>query len=129
MKSIFKIFTSYKMLIMLVMGFASGLPLALTSTVLQAWMKTEKIDISTIGLFSLVAVPYSLKFLWSPLIDRYVPPFLGRRRGWILIFQVALIIFISALGFSDPKVNLSLVAFFANCLDFFSASQDIDIYA
>ena len=129
MKSIFKIFTSYKMLIMLVMGFASGLPLALTRTVLQAWMKTEKIDISTIGLFSLVAVPYSLKFLWSPLIDRYVPPFLGRRRGWILIFQVALIIFISALGFSDPKVNLSLVAFFATCLAFFSASQDIAIDA
>jgi PAT family beta-lactamase induction signal transducer AmpG len=129
MKSIFKVFASYKMLIILVMGFASGLPLALTGSVLQAWMKTENIDISTIGLFSLVALPYSLKFIWSPLMDRYIPPMLGRRRGWILISQIGLLITIAALGFCDPKLTPEYVAFFAVCVAFFSASQDIAIDA
>ncbi len=129
MKSIFHVFASYKMLIVLILGFASGLPLALTASVLQAWMKTENIDIGTIGLFSLVGLPYSLKFIWSPIMDRYVPPLLGRRRGWILLTQIGLIITIIALGYSDPKLTPQYIAFFAVCVAFFSASQDIAIDA
>ncbi|MBC7712440.1 MAG: AmpG family muropeptide MFS transporter [Rhizobacter sp.] len=117
------------MLVVLVLGFASGLPLALTASVLQAWMKTENIDIGTIGLFSLVGLPYSLKFIWSPIMDRYVPPMFGRRRGWIFLTQIGLIITIIALGFSDPKLTPQYVAFFAVCVAFFSASQDIAIDA
>jgi PAT family beta-lactamase induction signal transducer AmpG len=129
MKSIFKVFASYKIFIVLLLGFASGLPLGLTGGTLQAWMKSENIDIGTIGLFSLVGLPYTLKFIWSPIMDRYVPPIMGRRRGWILLTQIGLIITITALGFSDPKLTPQYMAFFAVCVAFFSASQDIAIDA
>lgn len=129
MKSIFKVFASFKMFVVLILGFSSGLPLGLTSGTLQAWMKTENIDLGTIGLFSLVGIPYTLKFIWSPLMDRYVPPLLGRRRGWILLSQFGLIITIIALGFSDPKLTPEYIAFFAVCVAFFSASQDIAVDA
>ena len=76
------------MLVALLMGFASGLPLLLTGSVLQAWLKDGGIDIRAIGLFALVGLPYTLKFLWSPLFDRYAPPLLGRRRGWLVVTQV-----------------------------------------
>ena len=98
MKSIFNVFASFRMFIVLILGFASGLPLGLTGGALQAWMKTENIDMKTIGLFSLVGLPYAFKFVWAPLMDRYIPPILGRRRGWIFITQVGLIITIIALG-------------------------------
>jgi PAT family beta-lactamase induction signal transducer AmpG len=129
MKSILHVFASYRMFIILLVGFASGLPLGLTGGTLQAWMKTENIDLGTIGLFSLVGLPYTLKFLWSPLMDRYVPPMFGRRRGWMFLTQAGLIITIIALGFSDPKMTPKYVAFFAVCVAFFSASQDIAIDA
>jgi PAT family beta-lactamase induction signal transducer AmpG len=129
MKSIFKVFASWKMLVVLMLGFASGLPLGLTGGTLQAWMKTENIDIGTIGLFSLVGIPYTLKFIWAPLMDRYVPPLMGRRRGWMILTQIGLIITIAALGFSDPTLTPQYVAFFAVCVAFFSASQDIAIDA
>ena len=129
MKSILKVFTSYRMLIVLVMGFASGLPLGLTGGTLQAWMKTENIDLGTIGLFALVGLPYTLKFLWSPLMDRFIPPMLGRRRGWIFISQIGLIISIIVLGLSNPKASLHNMAIFALFVAFFSASQDIAIDA
>lgn len=129
MKSIFNVFASWKMFVVLMLGFASGLPLGLTGGTLQAWMKTESIDLGTIGLFSLVGIPYTLKFLWAPLMDRYVPPLFGRRRGWMLLTQIGLIITIAALGFSDPKFTPQYVAFFAVCVAFFSASQDIAIDA
>jgi PAT family beta-lactamase induction signal transducer AmpG len=129
MKSIFKVFTSYRMFIVTILGFASGLPLGLTGGTLQAWMKTENIDLTTIGLFSLVGLPYTLKFLWAPIMDRYVPPLMGRRRGWMMLTQIGLIITIIALGFSDPKLTPQYVAFFAVCVAFFSASQDIAIDA
>jgi PAT family beta-lactamase induction signal transducer AmpG len=80
------------------LGFSSGLPLFLTSRTLQAWMTVEQVDLAKIGLFSLVALPYSLKFLWSPFLDRFVPPFLGRRRGWLLISQVGLCLVIAAMA-------------------------------
>ncbi|MEI8173188.1 MAG: MFS transporter [Deltaproteobacteria bacterium] len=110
---------------MMVLGFASGMPLALTGSTLTAWMVTEGVDIKTIGLYSLVGLPYAFKFLWSPLMDRYVPPFFGRRRGWMMITQVALIITISAMGFFNPSSMPILLATMAVALAFFSASQDI----
>ena len=113
------------MFLMMVLGFASGTPLALTGSTLTAWMVTEGVDIKTIGLYSLVGLPYAFKFLWSPLMDRYVPPFFGRRRGWMMITQVALIITISAMGFFNPSSMPILLATMAVALAFFSASQDI----
>jgi PAT family beta-lactamase induction signal transducer AmpG len=113
------------MLIMLVLGFSSGMPLALTGSTLSAWMVSEGVDIKTIGLFSLVGLPYAFKFLWSPLMDRYVPPFLGRRRGWMIITQLILIVSISLLGFFHPASHLVPIAFLAVAVAFFSASQDI----
>ncbi len=109
----------------LLLGFSSGLPLFLTSTTLQAWMTKEGVSLASIGLFSLVALPYSLKFLWSPLLDRYVPPFMGRRRGWLVITQIALILAISCMFFQQPKQALQLLAVNAIAIAFFSASQDI----
>ena len=110
---------------MFVLGLASGMPLALTGSTLSAWMVKEGVDIKTIGLFSLVGLPYAFKFLWSPLMDRYVPPFLGRRRGWMIITQLALIVTISAMGFFNPASAPFLIAAVALSLAFFSASQDI----
>ena len=122
---LFKIYFSGKMLLMLVLGFASGMPLALTGSTLTAWLVTEGVDIQTIGLYSLVGLPYAFKFLWSPLMDRYVPPFLGRRRGWMMITQLALIVTICTMGFFNPGSKPVLIATIAVALSFFSASQDI----
>lgn len=113
------------MLIILAMGFASGLPLALTGGTLQAWMKSEGADLGTIGLFAFVGLPYTLKFLWSPLIDRYVPLGIGRRRSWMLITQLFLIASVVGLGFSNPKQSLVGISVLALLVSFFSASQDI----
>jgi PAT family beta-lactamase induction signal transducer AmpG len=111
------------------LGFSSGLPFFLTGKTLQAWMTVEGVDLTTIGLMSLVALPYSLKFFWAPLIDRYIPPFLGRRRGWILIAQVALLLTIAWMSFQNPSVNLEMVAINALIIAFFSATQDVAIDA
>ena len=81
-----------KMLVMLMTGFSSGLPLLLTGSTLKFWMREEGLDLTTIGFFGLVGLPYTLKFLWAPLMDRIIPPFGGRRRGWMLITQVFLMI-------------------------------------
>src|ERR687895_1181003 len=106
----FRIFGQPKMAVLLALGFSSGLPLFLTSRTLQAWMTTAQVDLTTIGLFSMVALPYSLKFLWAPILDRYVPPFLGRRRGWLVITQVLLMLSIGSLAFIDPQPSLRLLA-------------------
>ncbi len=124
-----KLFGQPKMAALLVLGFSSGLPLFLTSRTLQAWMTMSNVDLTTIGLFSLVALPYSLKFLWAPLVDRFIPPFLGRRRGWILIAQVLLILAIGAMGLHDPQRGLQLIAFNAVMIALFSATQDVVIDA
>ncbi|MBC7823817.1 MAG: AmpG family muropeptide MFS transporter [Candidatus Parcubacteria bacterium] len=113
------------MVALLWLGFASGLPLYLTSKTLQAWMTVEGIQLSAIGLFSLVGLPYSLKFLWSPLLDRFVPPFLGRRRGWLVIMQIGLVIAIAAMALQNPKQSLQLLAINSLVIAFLSASQDI----
>ena len=110
---------------LLFLGFASGLPLFLTSKTLQAWMSVEGVDLGAIGWFSLVSLPYSLKFIWSPLLDRFVPPFLGRRRGWLVVTQGALLLAIAFMCVQQPKQALQLLAINAILIAFFSASQDI----
>ena len=120
-----RIFQQPKSAILLILGFASGLPLALTSGTLQAWMTVENIDLKTIGFFSLVGQAYVFKFLWSPLMDRYTPPFLGRRRGWLLATQFLLLIAIAAMGFLEPASQLRWMAALAVVIAFCSASQDI----
>src|SRR5688500_9333336 len=107
---IVRVFGQPKMAALLFLGFSSGLPFILTNDVLKAWLTVEKIDLATIGLFSLVALPYSFKWVWAPLVDRYVPPIFGRRRGWIFLMQVALLIAIGAMGFNDPSNALRLLS-------------------
>jgi len=111
--------------ITLFLGFSSGLPLALSGSTLQAWMATLSVNVSTIGLFSLVGLPYSLKFLWAPLMDRYVPPFMGRRRGWILVAQLALAAILVGMAVTDPAGQTLRMGILAFALAFASASQDI----
>ena len=118
-----------KMVITLVMGFVSGVPLLLTITLLQAWLTDAGIAKSTIGLFALVGLPYSLKFLWAPIFDRYIINALGRRRGWLIVSQVALIVSIIGLGMTNPSLSAFNVAVLALLVTFFSASQDIIIDA
>ena len=120
-----RIFQQPKSAILLILGFASGLPLALTSGTLQAWMTVENIDLKTIGFFSLVGQAYVFKFLWSPVMDRYTPPFFGRRRGWLLTTQCLLLLSIAAMGFLDPTSQLRWMAALAVIIAFCSASQDI----
>jgi PAT family beta-lactamase induction signal transducer AmpG len=120
---------SWRMLVAAVMGFAAGLPLLLTGSVLQAWMREEGVDLGTIGLFALVGLPYTLKFLWAPLMDRFTPNGLGRRRGWLLIFQLFLIGSLLLLSLTQPAVAPWWLAVAALLVTFFSASQDIVIDA
>ena len=117
------------MLLAFVMGFSGGLPLLLTGSLLQAWMVDVDVDLGTIGLFALVGLPYTLKFVWAPLMDRYTPALLGRRRGWLFIWQLCLTASIALLGFSNPSQMLFMTALAALLLSFFSASQDIVIDA
>ncbi|HJP58500.1 MAG TPA: MFS transporter, partial [Gemmatimonadaceae bacterium] len=124
-----RIFGQPKMATLLVLGFSSGLPFYLTSKTLQAWMTTAKVDLATIGFFSLVTLPYSLKFVWAPVMDRFVPPFLGRRRGWVLITQVLLLVVIAAMALHDPRTGLKMLAVNAIAIAFLSASQDISLDA
>lgn len=121
---------SRKMVVCGIMGFSCGLPLLLTMSVLQAWMRTEGIDLKVIGLFALVGIPYNLKFLWAPFFDRFTIPKLGRRKGWIGAAQLCLIAAILFLGMTDPVVSAWQVAFAAFLVTFFSASQDtvVDAY-
>ena len=122
-------FASYRMIVMVILGFASGLPLPLTSGTLQAWLTTAGVDIKMIGIFSIVGLPYTLKFLWSPFMDRFVPPFLGRRRGWIVCTQVALLAGIAVMALMSPQSMPFALGIIALCVAFFSASQDIVVDA
>ncbi len=118
------------MLIALLMGFASGLPLLLTGSVLQAWLKDGGIDLTSIGLFALVGLPYTLKFLWAPLFDRYALPRFGRRRGWLIAMQLALAAALAALSLAYPTPDhLLWISAASLIVAFFSASQDIVIDA
>ena len=117
------------MAVISLLGFSSGLPLALTSGTLQAWMSVAGVDIRTIGIFSLVGLPYTVKFLWSPFMDRFVPPWLGRRRGWMSGTQVILTLGIGAMGFASPQHALWALAALSLIVAFTSASQDIVVDA
>jgi PAT family beta-lactamase induction signal transducer AmpG len=120
---------SGRMLVALLMGFASGLPLLLTGSVLQAWLKDGGVDLARIGLFALVGLPYTLKFLWSPLFDRYALP-LGRRRGWLALMQLAVAGALLLLSMAQPGADhLWLVTLACLLVAFFSASQDIVVDA
>ncbi len=117
------------MLTCVFLGFTSGMPLWVLISLVPAWLRTEGIDLATIGLFSLMTLPYTWKFLWSPLMDRYKLPFLGRRRGWALMTQVVLLLTISLLGLFNPNESLVPILILVFTVSFFSASQDIVIDA
>ncbi len=114
-----------RMLICIFTGLASGMPLYLLYQLVPAWLRDSGVSLRDIGLFALVGIPYTWKFMWAPLMDRYVPPFLGRRRGWMLVTQVALLLLIGVLGMLQPQQSLGLVAVVAVAVAFFSASQDV----
>ncbi len=111
--------------LMLPLGFASGLPLALTAGTLQAWLTVAGVDLKTIGIFTLVGLPYTLKFLWAPLMDRIVPPWLGRRRGWMLIMQLAVAVGLAVMGVTGPGSHPEWLGIVAVGVAFMSASLDI----
>ena len=118
-----------RMLICVFTGFASGLPLFLLFNLVPAWLRSEQIDLKTIGLFALIHFPYTWKFLWSPLLDRYVLPLLGRRRGWMMLTQVGLLIVIAMLGGFSPQTEMPAIVVFCTLLAFLSATQDIALDA
>lgn len=114
-----------RMLVCVFTGFASGMPLYVLLQLVPAWLKDSGVSLAEIGLFTLIGMPYTWKFLWAPLMDRWVPPFLGRRRGWMLLTQLALIVSIGVLGAFDPAQSIWVIAWLAVAVAFFSASQDI----
>ncbi len=114
-----------RMLICVFTGFASGMPLYVIIQLMPVWLLEGGVSIGEIGLFSLVGLPYILKFLWAPLMDRYLPPFLGRRRGWMLVTQLLLLLFIGTLGMFEPAVDLDAIVVVAAAVVLASASQDI----
>ena len=120
---------SRRMLVCVFIGFTSGMPLYVLIQLVPAWLRSNEVDLATIGLFSLVSLPYTWKFLWSPIMDRFAPPFLGRRRGWALITQVGLLISIGMLGVFDPGQSLGVIVGVVFSVALFSASQDIVIDA
>lgn len=107
------------------LGFASGLPLALTSGTLQAWATVEGVSLQNIGFLTLIGTAYTIKFLWAPLVDRYAPPVLGRRRSWVFFSQILLALSIAGMGFMSPSGNLGALAILAVLVAFLSATQDI----
>lgn len=115
--------------IVLFLGFSSGLPLALTGSTLEAWFAVSGKTYTEIGFLSLVGTPYVFKFLWAPLIDRYVWPFLGPRRGWMIVTQILLLIGIALMSQCDPMKETLLLAGIAVCVAFVSATQDIAVDA
>ena len=124
------IYSDRRVLLILPLGFASGLPLLLTFSTLSAWLATTGVSRAAIGVFALVGTPYALKFLWSPLIDRLPPPLpLGRRRGWAVTIQIALVAATLGLGSCDPGRNLARMGALALLVAFLSASQDVVIDA
>lgn len=120
---------AWRLLMIWILGFASGLPLALSGTAMQAWLTVDGIDIATIGFLSLVGLPYTFKFLWAPLMDRFEPPFLGRRRGWLVLTQLGLAATLFAMSGVSPAQDVQAFALLAVLIAFLSASQDVVIDA
>ena len=123
------VFRDRNLAVILLLGFSSGLPIALVGSTLQAWMTVEGVNLATIGLITLIGVPYTWKFLWAPTMDRFVPPFLGRRRGWLVVTQGAIIAGLAAMAFCSPKTEIVVLASLALFVAFMSASQDIAVDA
>jgi PAT family beta-lactamase induction signal transducer AmpG len=122
-------FCNRRMLTILFLGFSSGLPLFILLNLLQAWLAKSGLNVKALGLFALVMFPYTWKFLWSPLMDRFSFPTLGRRRGWMALTQAALFLTIGFMGTLDPASQVTQIAFLASAIAFLSASQDIVIDA
>ena len=113
------------MLICVFTGFSSGLPLFILISLIPAWLRSEHVDLKSIGLFALIQFPFNWKFLWSPLLDRFSFPLLGRRRGWMLSTQVLLLLSIPLYGLLKPTLDIWTIAYLSAVVAFFSASQDI----
>jgi PAT family beta-lactamase induction signal transducer AmpG len=126
---VFSLGRSHRLAAVLLMGFASGLPLALTGQALQAWLSVDGVSIVTIGFFGLVGIPYTFKFLWAPLMDRFEPPWLGRRRGWLVLSQLALAATLFFMSSLSPSAQPMVFAQWAVLLAFLSASQDVVVDA
>ena len=124
-----RVLLTRKMLICIFTGFSSGLPLYLLLNLLPAWLRSEGVDLKTIGFFALIQFPYTWKFLWSPFLDRYSLPFLGRRRSWTLLMQIGLLLTIGLLGGLSPSTSITPVLWLAALLALFSATQDIALDA
>ncbi len=122
--SIWRSLASKKMLICIFTGFSSGLPLYILVSLLPAWLRSEGVNLKAIGLFALINLPFTWKFLWAPLFDRFTPP-LGRRRGWLIISQSLLLVSIPIFGAFNPTLDIWTIAYLATIVAFFSASQDI----
>ncbi len=118
-------FASRRVGVLLLLGFASGLPLALSTGSLQAWLTVSGVDIKTIGFFALAGLPYTFKFVWAPLIDRFEPPWIGRRRGWLLLTQLLLAGAFLLMAQLDPGTQIDLMGAVAVAIAFLSASQDV----
>jgi MFS transporter, PAT family, beta-lactamase induction signal transducer AmpG len=121
----FRVFRSRRMAVLFLLGFSSGLPLLLTGQTLQAWLTAEHLSLEQIAAVSSVGLAYTFKFAWAPLLDRFALPLLGRRRGWVLVLQIALIVAIGAMSVLDPRRDLGAVAAVAICVAVLSASQDV----
>jgi MFS transporter, PAT family, beta-lactamase induction signal transducer AmpG len=124
-----EILFSRKMLTCIFLGFSSGMPLYVLISLVPAWLRSNQVNLATIGLFALVGLPYTWKFLWSPLMDRYKLPFLGRRRGWALLVQVALLLSIGVLGQFDPSTSIQAIVAIVFIVALFGASQDVVVDA
>ncbi len=128
-KSYIALISNRRILATLFLAFSSGLPFSLIGTTLQAWYTVLNIPVEAIGFLGLVGLPYAWKILWAPFIDRYIPPFLGRRRGWIMIMQCAIAVVLALMAFCHPNTTPVFLAFLALIVGFLSASQDIAIDA
>jgi MFS transporter, PAT family, beta-lactamase induction signal transducer AmpG len=120
----YRVYFTRRMIASFLTGFYGGLPLLLTGSVLQAWLRQEGVDLATIGLYALVGLPYTLKFLWAPVFDRYRISRYGRRKGWLIVAQLALASALALLAFSQPAMHPVFLAGLALLVTFFSASQD-----
>ena len=123
--SLKEVLLNKRMMICILNGFTSGLPLYFLAQLIPAWLRSEQVDLKTIGFFGLVLLPFSFKYLWAPFLDRYVPPFLGRRRGWMLISQILLLMTMVILAVLDAKIDTTLILYTGLAIGFFSATQDI----
>ena len=123
--SLWKALINKRMLICVFNGFTAGLPLYFLAQLIPAWLRSESVDLKTIGFFGLVLLPFSFKYLWAPFLDRYVPPFLGRRRGWMMVSQIGLLVFMISLAVFNPQNDIQMILYVGLAIGFFSATQDI----